>query len=78
MFGSLSNWTQFPGDGQQTMNIYSAKSAYAIQFKGSYCSFDAQAIWKVEAEGKHNFFAWLMVESRIDPYLNYTSAEPLY
>uniref|UniRef100_K3Z0L7 Reverse transcriptase zinc-binding domain-containing protein n=1 Tax=Setaria italica TaxID=4555 RepID=K3Z0L7_SETIT len=27
---------------------YTAKSAYAIQFRGAYCSFDAQAIWKAQ------------------------------
>lgn len=41
---------------------YSAKSAYSIQFEGSYYSFDSQAIWKAPMEGKHKLFAWLLVQ----------------
>jgi hypothetical protein len=44
---------------------YSAKSAYNIQFAGSYCSFDAKAIWKAKTEGKHRFFMWLLVHEKI-------------
>lgn len=44
---------------------YTAKSAYAIQFKGAYCTFDAQAIWKAQVEGKHRFFCWLSLQSKI-------------
>lgn len=44
---------------------YSSKSAYVIQFAGSYCSFNCQAIWKAKAEGKHSFFVWLLVQERI-------------
>jgi len=32
---------------------------------GSYCSFNSQAIWKAKTEGKHRFFAWLLVQGRI-------------
>jgi hypothetical protein len=31
-----------------------------VQFKGSFCSFDSNAIWKAQAEGKHKLFAWLL------------------
>jgi hypothetical protein len=44
---------------------YSARSAYAAHFAGSYCSFDCMAIWKAKTEGKHKFFAWLLVQSKI-------------
>jgi hypothetical protein len=37
-----------------------SKSAYEVQFKGSFCSFDSNAIWKAQAEGKHKLFAWLL------------------
>jgi len=38
---------------------YTAKSAYLAQFRGSYCTFNANSIWRVHTEGKHRFFAWL-------------------
>lgn len=44
---------------------YSAKSAYNVQLKGSYCSFDSKAIWSAKVEGKHRFFAWLLVQSKL-------------
>jgi len=45
--------------------LYSSKSAYDIQFAGSFCTFDSSAIWTAKAEGKHRFFAWLLVQERI-------------
>ena len=45
--------------------VYTAKSAYLAQLKGTYCSFDADAIWHAHAEGKHRFFAWLLVQEKI-------------
>lgn len=45
--------------------LYSSKSAYQIQFQGSYCSFNAEALWTASAEGKHKLFAWLLVQDRI-------------
>lgn len=50
-------WTN---DGQ-----YSAKSAYNIQFQGAFCPFNNLAIWKAKVEGKHRFFAWLMVQKKL-------------
>ena len=44
---------------------YSAKTAYNIQFAGSRSQFDGAPIWRAEAEGKHRFFAWLMVQSKL-------------
>ena len=44
---------------------YTAKSAYNIQFSGAYCTFDAKAIWRAKTEGKHRFFAWLLVQNKL-------------
>ena len=44
---------------------YTAKSAYNTQFFGSYSQFKGKYIWKAEVEGKHKFFAWLLVQSKI-------------
>ena len=54
------------GDGQLMVNTkYTAKSAYEAQFKGSYCSFRPNALWQARAEGKHKFFAWLLVQEKL-------------
>lgn len=45
--------------------VYSAKSAYKAQLFGAYYTFDAQAIWSARVEGKHRFFAWLMVQCKV-------------
>ena len=45
--------------------IYTASSAYAIQFQGSVCSYDAKAIWNARAEGKQKFFTWLAVQNKV-------------
>ena len=44
---------------------YTAKSAYNVQFLGSYSHFNGESIWKAESEGKHKFFAWLMVQCKL-------------
>jgi hypothetical protein len=44
---------------------YSSRSAYRAQLAGSYCSFDALAIWKAKVESKHRFFAWLLVQRKM-------------
>jgi hypothetical protein len=41
---------------------YSAKSAYSIQFSGTFCPFNANLIWKAKVEGKHRFFTWLLIQ----------------
>ena len=45
--------------------LYSSKSAYGIQFVGSYCTFNSKAIRKAKAEGKHRFFGWLLLQQKI-------------
>ena len=45
--------------------LYTSKSAYDIQFSGSYCTFDCKAIWRAKAEGEHMFFVWLLVQERL-------------
>jgi hypothetical protein len=44
---------------------YSAKSAYNIQFVGSFCPFNSKAIWKAKVEGKHSIFTWLLVQQKM-------------
>jgi len=51
---------KFTADGQ-----YTAKSAYEVQFRGSFCSFRPRCIWPAYAEPKHRFFTWLLVQERI-------------
>jgi hypothetical protein len=45
--------------------VYSAKSAYDVQFRGSFCSFNCTAVWKAKVEGKHRFFAWLLLQKKL-------------
>jgi len=45
--------------------VYTAKSAYEAQFRGSYSSFLPTAIWRAHAEGKHKFFCWLLVQEKL-------------
>ena len=47
--------------------LYSARSAYNIQFVGSYSTsaIPADAIWKAKSEGKCRFFMWLLNRRRI-------------
>jgi len=45
--------------------IYTAKSAYNMQFHGSFSTFKGDSIWHAEAEGKHRFFGWLLIQSKI-------------
>jgi hypothetical protein len=47
-------------DGQ-----YTAKSAYEVQFRSSFCSFNPKWLWSAHAEPKHRFFTWLLVQERI-------------
>jgi hypothetical protein len=44
---------------------YTARSAYNIQFEGTFCPFNSNAIWKAKVEGKHKFFTWLLVQQKI-------------
>jgi hypothetical protein len=47
-----------------TDRSYTSKSAYEIQFLGSYCTISCTAISKARTEGKHHFFAWLWLQAR--------------
>ena len=46
--------------------IYTAKSAYNVQFHGSYSAFKGGSIWQAEVEGKHRFF-WVASNPVQDP-----------
>ena len=45
--------------------VYTAKSAYNIQFQGIFTTFDGRTLWKAHAEGKHKFFTWLLLHSKL-------------
>jgi len=45
--------------------VYTTKSAYNIQLQGVYSTFDGRLLWKAHAEGKHKFFTWLLLQSKI-------------
>jgi hypothetical protein len=38
---------------------------YDVQFRGSFCSFNCTAVWKAKVEGKHRFFAWLLLQKKL-------------
>jgi hypothetical protein len=44
---------------------YSTRSAYRIQFKGSYGIFKTDLIWKAQAENKCKVFAWILVQKKV-------------
>lgn len=48
-----------------TDGVYSAASAYAVQFYGSYPTFDSANIWSADVEPKCKFFAWLSLHGCI-------------
>jgi hypothetical protein len=43
---------------------YSAASAYGVQFLGRLLQNDLQFVWQVRAEGKVQFFLWLLLQNR--------------
>jgi hypothetical protein len=45
--------------------MYSSKSAYRVQFRGSYCSFNSRAIWSATSEGKHKIFLWFLIQNKV-------------
>jgi len=51
---------KFTADGQ-----YTAKSAYDVQFKGSFCTITPNWIWAAHPEPKHRFFTWLLLQEKI-------------
>lgn len=44
---------------------YSAKSAYHIQFEGTFSKLKLMPIWKARAEPKVRFFAWTLLHKKI-------------
>jgi hypothetical protein len=46
---------------KQTSGQYSTKSAYNIQFTGSFSEMDWNNIWKIKAEHKCRFFIWFLL-----------------
>lgn len=50
-------WTE---DGE-----YTSKSAYRIQFQGTFCKLRIIPIWKAKAEPKCRFFAWTLLHKKI-------------
>lgn len=53
----LWRWT---ADGE-----YTSRSAYHIQFKGSFSKLCIMPIWKARAEAKCRFFAWTLLHKKI-------------
>jgi len=51
---------KFTADGH-----YTAKSAYEVQFRGSFCTLRPNWIWSAHAEPKHRFFTWLLLQEKI-------------
>jgi hypothetical protein len=49
-----------------TLNAeYSAKSAYLIQFTGSFSDYDWSRWWQTDAEAKCMFFCWLILQNKV-------------
>jgi hypothetical protein len=44
---------------------YSTRSAYCMQFLGSYAEFDWDQVWKLKAEPKYKFFGWLFLQNKV-------------
>jgi hypothetical protein len=45
--------------------VYSTRSAYRIQFKGSFRYFHTNIIWKAQVENKCKIFTWILVQDKI-------------
>jgi hypothetical protein len=63
MFSCLTKRTS--SGGRSRDGVYSAKSVYQVQFKGTYCTFNQKSIWRATTEGKHRLFGWLLVQNKI-------------
>jgi len=44
---------------------YTAKSAYLIQFQGTFSTLKLMPVWKAKAEHKCRFFAWKLLHKKI-------------
>ncbi|KAF8715775.1 hypothetical protein HU200_026724 [Digitaria exilis] len=45
--------------------VYSSRSAYEVQFRGSYSDYQWDKIWKLKVESKCNFFLRLLLQYKI-------------
>ena len=46
-------------------DTYSTRSAYRIQFKGSFARFRRDQIWKAHAENKCKVFTWILIHEKL-------------
>jgi hypothetical protein len=44
---------------------YSTKSAYAIQFAGSFPDYEWSKMWKAKVGSKCKFFSWLLLQNKL-------------
>jgi hypothetical protein len=44
--------------------IYTSKSAYLLQFQGTFATTDFMKIWSALAEPKHHFLGWLILHQK--------------
>ena len=45
--------------------VYSTRSAYLIQFRGSHRKFKHELIWKAQAENKCKLHAWILMHNKV-------------
>jgi hypothetical protein len=48
-----------------TNGKYSSKSAYQVQFSGSFADFDWARLWSAKAENKCKMFCWLVLQNKL-------------
>jgi hypothetical protein len=48
-----------------TCEQYSARSAYAVQFLGSFADHTWDNLWAVKVENKCKFFCWLILQNKL-------------
>jgi hypothetical protein len=51
--------------------LYSSKSAYTVQFQGSFCTFDSRSLWRAHTEGKHSYLDGYWFEVRSSQLTNF-------
>jgi hypothetical protein len=51
---------QFTGNG-----IYSGRSAYRVQFIGSFADHEWSKLWQSKVENKCKFFSWLLLQNKL-------------
>ena len=49
---------------------YTTKSAYRIQFQGTFSKLKLTLVWRAKAESKCRFFAWTLLHKKILPSNN--------